>query len=100
MCRCPLQAGNILVDRDGSVKVGDFGVSATVDRGASWGNDHRARMTFVGTPCWMAPEVGAAGRRSCCCMAAVRALDGMDQWWLGTASYTAAVRQQCCQLQY
>ncbi len=63
-CGTCLQAGNILVDREGAVKVGDFGVSTTVDRGASWGNDNRSRMTFVGTPCWMAPEVGAGQHAS------------------------------------
>ena len=54
-----IKAGNVLIDRDGSVKLGDFGVAATGggDRGGSWGNDRAARTTFVGTPCWMAPEV-------------------------------------------
>ena len=54
---CLTQAGNILIDKDGTVLLADFGVAATMERGGTWGNQQMSRNTFVGTPCWMAPEV-------------------------------------------
>lgn len=51
-----IKAGNILIDGNGQVKLADFGVSATIERTGNWGGDG-SRFTFVGTPCWMAPEV-------------------------------------------
>ncbi|KDD76752.1 protein kinase, partial [Helicosporidium sp. ATCC 50920] len=52
-----VKAGNILLDAGGHVLLADFGVATTLERGGSWGNLVLARNTFVGTPCWMAPEV-------------------------------------------
>ncbi len=49
-----IKAGNLLLDKNANVRIADFGVS-------SWlidsGNRREHTTTFVGTPCWMAPEV-------------------------------------------
>ena len=44
----------MLVHEDGNIRVGDFGVSAWL---IEEGMKRTGRQTFVGTPCWMAPEV-------------------------------------------
>jgi serine/threonine-protein kinase OSR1/STK39 len=45
-----LKSGNILLDSDGGIYLGDFGVSAQLKKG-------KKRTTLCGSPCWMAPEI-------------------------------------------
>ena len=49
-----VKPGNALISSEGKVKIGDFGVAATLFEG---GQRRRARYTVIGTPCYMAPEI-------------------------------------------
>ncbi|GAA6049113.1 hypothetical protein JCM3770_003892 [Rhodotorula araucariae] len=58
-----IKSANLLVDDDGTVLLADFGVSSslfpdTSSIGRAEGKvQQQPRKSFVGTPCWMAPEV-------------------------------------------
>ena len=56
-----LQASNILVGRDGKVRLADLGVAAKLERHFSGDQEAYAslerRNTFVGSPAYIAPEL-------------------------------------------
>jgi serine/threonine protein kinase len=61
-----VKSGNLLVERDGTVLLADFGVSSslydseyyvTATTATTTEKKQLKRNTFVGTPCWIAPEV-------------------------------------------
>ena len=63
-----IKSDNILVDKEGQVKLADFGYSAQLTQ------QRDARSSKVGTVCWMAPELIKGERRY---------KTGVDIWSLG-----------------
>lgn len=49
-----VRAANIMLDATGQVLLSDYGMMGWMVEGPS---ERKLRQTFVGTPCWMAPEV-------------------------------------------
>lgn len=49
-----VKAANLMLDSHGNVMLSDYGMMGWMVEG---GWDRKQRQTFVGTPCWMAPEV-------------------------------------------
>lgn len=49
-----IKASNLLLDSSASLRIADFGVSGWL---ITNGSQRENTRTFVGTPCWMAPEV-------------------------------------------
>ena len=52
-----IKAGNLLIDEDGTVLISDFGCSSQIFQDGNPAFERNTRKSFVGTPCWMAPEV-------------------------------------------
>ena len=50
-----IKAGNILLNAEGRCAIADFGVAGWLSETGA--RSEGERRTFVGTPCWMAPEV-------------------------------------------
>lgn len=49
-----VKAANLMLDSHGNTMLSDYGMMGWMVEG---GWDRKQRQTFVGTPCWMAPEV-------------------------------------------
>lgn len=65
-----IKCSNMLVHGDGQVMLSDFGVSDTIKQG-------KKKYKFVGSPCWMAPEVVDQS---------VGYDQGVDMWSLGVTA--------------
>ena len=70
-----IKGGNLLADSDGTCKLSDFGVSATINHSLG------RQRTVIGTPHWMAPEVLLSDDYD----------ELADVWGLGITAYELAI---------
>lgn len=70
-----IKAGNVLISREGQVKLGDFGATGTLS------NTMSKLDSYVGSPYWMAPEVMTRNKYDY----------KADLWSLGVTCYEMAV---------
>ena len=70
-----IKSDNILTDKDGEVKLADFGYAAQLT------SERAARSSKVGTLCWMAPELIRGERRYG---------TGIDIWSFGIFAFELA----------
>lgn len=75
-----LKTGNLFLDRDMNVKVGDFGLAAVL---VSQNDIGARRTTMCGTPNYLAPEILEKGGRG--------HNEKVDLWAIGIIAYTLAV---------
>lgn len=84
-----VRGSNIVLTRDGEVKLVDFGLSRMVQ------NEMGKRYTCVGSPCWMAPEVAMSksnsaegyGNRADVWAIGITAIDRIGRWETTLSGY-------------